>query len=68
MIIYKVFDLKLCMIGILLCFIYSCSDEIHQLFISERTGKPLDVIIDTLGSSASIFLYYYFKVKKKEKV
>ena len=40
------------------CFLYSTTDEVHQTFVMERTGRLLDCIIDTLGASiASIFIY-----------
>ncbi len=58
---------KLLLLSIFLAFLYACSDEIHQLFISGRTGKVLDVFIDTLGASSGVFLYYLlFRKKLKE--
>jgi len=30
--------------------LYAVSDELHQLFISERSGQVLDVLIDSAGS------------------
>ena len=36
-------------ISILVCILYSCSDEIHQIFISGRSGEIVDVLIDTIG-------------------
>lgn len=44
-------------LSILICMLYACSDEIHQLFISGRSGQVFDVMIDTLGSSLGIFIY-----------
>ena len=42
---------------ILLCILYACSDEIHQLFISDRDGNIIDILIDSVSSSfAIIFL------------
>lgn len=38
---------------IIFCFIYACSDEIHQLFISGRTARIFDVFVDTSGSLLS---------------
>ncbi|MGZ8658029.1 MAG: VanZ family protein [Solirubrobacterales bacterium] len=32
-----------------LSLLYACSDEYHQTFIEGRTGKVLDVAIDSLG-------------------
>lgn len=59
--------LKLLLISIFLSFLYACSDEVHQLFIVERTGRILDVFIDTLGASTGVFLYYFlFRKKLKE--
>ena len=31
------------------CIIYAIFDEIHQIYVPGRTGKVIDVIIDTLG-------------------
>ncbi len=38
------------MSSVLFCFFYACSDEIHQLFVSARSGRVLDVFIDTCGA------------------
>ena len=35
---------------LIFCFIYAITDEIHQLFIPERAGSIIDVLIDTCGS------------------
>ena len=59
--------LKLLLISIFLAFLYACSDEVHQLFVIGRTGRVLDVIIDTLGASTGVFFYYFlFRKKIKE--
>ena len=42
-------------------FIYAISDEIHQLFITGRSGKIFDVLIDSLGIIMSIFIYKAYK-------
>lgn len=48
------------------CFIYACTDEIHQLFISGRTGSPIDVLIDTSGALLAITIFYLIlKLKQK---
>ena len=36
------------------CIIYAIFDEIHQIYVPGRTGKLIDVIIDTLGASMGI--------------
>ena len=62
------FDLnnkKLLIYTILFVFIYACSDEIHQLFVSGRSGEVLDVLIDTTGGLVSSFLYTSFRIRRK---
>ena len=50
------------------CFLYACTDEIHQLFISARAGRILDVCIDTCGASVGILLLYGLQfISKKVK-
>ena len=56
----KEFDLNnknLLIYTIIFVFIYACSDEIHQLFISGRSGEIIDVFIDTLGGVTSSIIY-----------
>ncbi len=36
------------------CIIYAIFDEIHQIYVPGRTGKLIDVIIDTLGACMGI--------------
>lgn len=43
-------------ISLLICILYAVSDEIHQLFIVGRSGRILDVLIDSLGSLTGIFI------------
>ncbi len=50
-------------IAVLICFLYSCSDEIHQLFVAGRSGNVLDVIIDTIGSICGILILNNFMKK-----
>lgn len=57
---------KLCIIGLIICFLYSCSDEIHQIFVPDRSGELKDVLLDTSASCISIYVYYYiYKLKHK---
>lgn len=51
---------KSILIALLVSLLYACSDEIHQLFISGRSGKILDIIIDSIGSFIGIMIYYFF--------
>jgi len=43
--------------GLLFCFIYACSDEYHQLFVSGRSGEFKDVLIDSLGAILGLLVY-----------
>ena len=54
---------KIIIIAIIICFLYACSDEIHQSF-TERTAMFADVILDTLGSMLGILLISKFYKKK----
>jgi VanZ family protein len=35
-------------------FLFGASDEIHQVFIPNRTGQISDVLVDTLGGAAGL--------------
>lgn len=56
-----------CLFAVIFCLLYSISDEIHQIFISERSCRILDIVIDTLGSISGVSLYYLIKHKKLNK-
>ena len=62
---YKIYHLKpkTIIYTIILCLIYACSDECHQLFISGRSGELLDVLIDTCGASISTIIFYLLHQK-----
>lgn len=61
------FPTKRGLIGIsAFCFLYAASDEIHQLFVSERSGNVLDVLLDFCGALVGIgaaFLVFSLFVK-----
>lgn len=42
----------------LICIIYACMDELHQVFIPGRDGNLRDVLIDTSGALAGLLLWY----------
>ena len=46
-------------------FGFAISDEYHQTFVSGRTGRTLDVIIDSIGAFAGMVFYttYYIVYK-----
>ena len=65
---YELFglDKRTILFTILLCFLYSISDEIHQLFVAGRSCELRDVIIDTTSSSISATLNYLIRKKFKK--
>lgn len=63
--LYNTFEkeyIKILVLTILIVMLYACSDEVHQLFISGRSGEVRDVLLDTSGGSIG-GLIYYFKLK-----
>ncbi len=52
-------------ISLLICLLYACSDEIHQLFVVGRSGQIRDVFVDFLGISMGVFLFFLIKRCKK---
>ena len=55
---------KLIIYSLLICFLYACSDEFHQLFIPGRSGEFRDVMIDSTGGIIGI-VFTTFIVKYK---
>lgn len=43
-------------ISVLICLIYAILDEYHQSFVSSRTPRVFDVIIDVMGAITMILL------------
>ena len=64
---YKLDIKKILLIAFIVCFIYSCSDEIHQLYVPGRSGEIRDIIIDNIGSLMGLIIFYLVKVKKWRK-
>ena len=48
----------------IICFVYACSDEIHQIF-SNRGASFIDVIIDSIGVTIYLIGYYIFNKKRR---
>lgn len=57
-------------IALIICFLYASFDEMHQLFVSGRTGQFRDILIDTLGALTAIIIlsFYYKKIIEKRKL
>ena len=58
---------KLIIYSLLICFLYACSDEFHQLFVIGRSASIKDVMIDTFGSLCGISIFYVFNKKNSKK-
>ena len=52
----------------IICILYASSDEIHQLFISERAGRIFDVFIDSLGSLLAVYISLFIHKLKLKKL
>ncbi|MEG2909782.1 MAG: VanZ family protein [Erysipelotrichaceae bacterium] len=50
---------------LVLCFLYACSDEIHQFFVNGRTASLLDVCIDTIGAIIGVSMIWLIKRIRK---
>ncbi|MBP3379372.1 MAG: VanZ family protein [Ruminococcus sp.] len=42
--------------ALVFCFLYACSDELHQYFVPGRACMFTDVLIDTSGSLTGMFI------------
>lgn len=52
--------------SIVISFLYAGSDEIHQLFVSGRSGQFKDVCIDMLGAIAGTFCFIFLIMIKQK--
>ena len=52
--IYEIDDKKKIGYSVIAGFVYSVSDEIHQIFVPGRAGMITDVIIDTMGVATGV--------------
>jgi VanZ family protein len=44
------------LIAVAISFVYACTDEFHQTFVSGRTGSPIDVGVDSIGIALAAYL------------
>lgn len=54
---YKMKDKNAILCACIIGVIYAASDEIHQLFVLGRSGRIVDVIIDSLGIFTGVVVY-----------
>ena len=63
---YNIFGKRNLLFSFLICFLYACSDEIHQTFVPGRSGELRDVLIDSCGAvTGYLFLGLISKIKSK---
>lgn len=55
------------LISIILSFLYACTDEYHQTFITNRSGQYLDIFIDFIGIILGCLLFNFVYLRYKDK-
>lgn len=63
----KKYSIRKILLVILICFLYSLTDEYHQSFVPGRTSLFTDCLIDTTGSIIACVIYSEVK-KIKDKI
>ena len=66
---FRLIDKRTYIFAIILCMLYSISDEVHQLFVPGRSAEIIDVLIDTAGASLGVWRWgrkYKLKTRKTE--
>lgn len=53
---------------IIICFLYAISDEVHQLFISGREARAVDILIDAVGFVAVVLILEVVKTVRNKMV
>ena len=48
-------------LALALVFLYSASDELHQIFVPSRTGQISDVVVDVSGGALGLLLAWLAK-------
>ena len=58
---YTKINKRMLIVSLIICYLYSVSDEVHQIFIPGRTAKVLDTFIDGAGSLVGITIYSIYQ-------
>ena len=64
---FDIYKIKKYIFSFIICFLYACSDEYHQLFV-KRTSSFSDVLIDAIGIVIAIIVYYFIFNKYNKKI
>ncbi len=59
--------LKTLVAGAGFCFVYACTDEWHQLYVSGRAGQFSDVMIDMVGVAVGLLLFFVYCLLRRER-
>lgn len=65
---YRIFGKWRFILSVLICFLYACSDEIHQVFVSGRSGEIRDVLIDTCGAITGFSVLWSVRLLKNKNI
>ena len=58
---YNIIDKRSIIYTVIFVLLYACTDEVHQLFVSGRSGEVLDVLIDTTGGFVGTMIYKLYR-------
>lgn len=57
---------KAILIALVICLLYSITDELHQTFVPGRSGLAIDCLIDTFGGCIAAIIYLIgYKIKNR---
>ncbi len=54
---------KILFICFIICLLYACSDELHQIYVPGRSGEITDIIIDSFGLLIGEAIFYLSGIK-----
>ena len=53
--------------AVAMSFVFACTDEFHQLYVPDRSGKFTDVLIDTMGCLIAVgIVFCVHKVRERK--
>ncbi|MBQ9568240.1 MAG: VanZ family protein [Lachnospiraceae bacterium] len=57
------------MASLLICFLYACSDEVHQRYVPGRAFQLVDILLDTAGAAvpATVFMLTSRHIRRKKR-
>jgi VanZ family protein len=55
-------------VTLLFTFFYAFSDEVHQFFVVGRSGRILDVLLDTVAGVLTLLILYIHSKKRKKPI